>query len=66
MLSLVLLKYTVHTSPITKDKLNLEICLGSYLEKLLLVHVLVAVNVEHFESYVKSCARLCNSNVIVI
>lgn len=34
----------------------------TYLEKFLLVHMLIAVNIKHFESYVKSCTRLCNSN----
>lgn len=36
---------------------------SSYFQKLLFVHLLVAINVEHFEGYIKSSARLCNNNV---
>lgn len=38
----------------------------TYLEKLLVVHVLIAINVEHFESYVESCVRLCNTKAMSV
>lgn len=33
----------------------------SYLKEFPFVHLLIAVNIKHFESYMKSCAWLCNS-----
>lgn len=30
----------------------------TYLEKFLFVHMLIAINIKHFEGYVKSCMRL--------
>lgn len=38
----------------------------SYLQKFLFVHMLIAVNIKHFESYVKSCTRLCNGNALSV
>lgn len=32
----------------------------TYLLKLLFVHMLIAIDIKHFESYVKSSARLWN------
>lgn len=34
----------------------------SYLEEFLSVHLFIAINIKHFESYMKSCVRLCNGN----
>lgn len=39
---------------------------SSHLQELLLVHLLVAVHVQHFESDVKSRVRLCNSEAPMV
>lgn len=36
----------------------------SYLLKFLLVHMLIAINVKHFESNMKSCLRFWNHNAV--
>jgi len=35
-----------------------------YLLKFLLVHMLIAINVKHFESNMKSCLRFWNHNAV--
>lgn len=53
--------YIIQISPI-----KILIHQRSYLEKFLVVHMLIAVNIKHFESYMKSCTRLCNSNTLSV
>lgn len=38
----------------------------TYLEKLFVVHVLIAINIKHFESYVESCVRLCKGKAMAV
>ena len=35
----------------------------AYLKKLLLINLLISIIIKHLESNMKSCARLCNSNI---